>query len=170
MERQDLLAAVLRPGMAAEALHHGVEAPALQHIAEGDQQPVGVEWLHQEVQRAFAHGLDRAVQGAVRGDDDDRDLELAGADVLQDVEPVHVGQAQIEQHGIGRIARDVVQGLLAGQAVTGPERSALQVFQVDPRHRGRVLDEQHIGKFGIRHKRPPGFDAETLASLPRARQ
>src|SRR3954469_14532285 len=79
MEREDLRLATVVAGMAAQALYHRVETPALQHIAESDQQPVGVEWLHQEIESAFAHRLDRAVQGAVGGNDDNRGREYVGA-------------------------------------------------------------------------------------------
>jgi hypothetical protein len=144
---------------------------ALQHVVEGDQEPVGIERLHQEIERAFAHRLDRAVEGSVGGDDHHGRRELARADVLQYVEPVHVGQAQVEQHRVGRIALDIGQGLAPRHAMPRPERPALEIFKVNACHRQRVFDQQHVGQIGIRHNDgSPGIPTATLTPRGGVRQ
>ena len=77
----------------------------VQRVPDRDQQTVGGERLDDEIVGALAHRLDRGVDRAVRGDDDDRGGQAALADRAQDLDAVHVRQFEVEQHDIGRRRR-----------------------------------------------------------------
>ena len=70
-----------------------------------------VQRLEQVVEGAELHGLDGRLGGPVRGDDDHRQPGVDLADLAVGVQARHVGQADVEDHGVGRLAADRVESL-----------------------------------------------------------
>jgi hypothetical protein len=68
-----------------------LQLPAFERVAHRYRQAIRRERLHDEIVGAFAHRLDRDLDRAMRGDDDDGAGEVARADAAQDVEAVDVG-------------------------------------------------------------------------------
>ena len=120
----------------------GLQLPSLQRVAHGDDQPVGRERLHHEVVRAFAHRLDRDFHRAVRGDDDDRRGQVARLDPAQDVEPVGVGQLDVEQHHVGDGLVENLDRVLSRLGVDQFDVDLLQHLVIEAHDRGRVLNQQ----------------------------
>ena len=81
------------PRASSTALRRGGE-----RVVDGAEEPPLVERLDQEVEGPGAHRLDRAVDRAVGGDDDDAGLGRLAAELAQELEPVAVGKLQVEEH------------------------------------------------------------------------
>ena len=75
----------------------------LQRLADHPPQLVQVERLEQVVVGALLHRLDGRVRRLGHGDEDDRDARVDPADLLVDLQPGLVGQAQVEQNDIRRL-------------------------------------------------------------------
>ena len=78
------------------------EPAALDRVAQHRQDFVVLERLREVVERALLGRGDRALDRAERGDHHDRQLVVEPADVVEHLEPVPVGQHQVEQHGVER--------------------------------------------------------------------
>ena len=95
--------------------------PLLGLVADGaaleGAQPGGelgeAERLGQEVVGAAVEGADLALLVGVPGQDQDRHVEPA-AQPAHDLDPVDVGQPEVEHHQVGGLAGGEVDGLRAG--------------------------------------------------------
>ena len=65
--------------------------------------------LEQVVEGPEFHGLDGRLRGPVGGDDDHRHAGVDLADLAVGLQARHVGQADVEDHGVGRLAADRVE-------------------------------------------------------------
>ena len=83
----------------------------LQRLADHPPQLVQVERLEQVVVGALLHRLDGRVRRLGQGDEDDRDARVDLADLLVDLQPGLVGQAQVEENDIRRPGADPLQAL-----------------------------------------------------------
>jgi hypothetical protein len=119
--------------------------PALRDRAlDGGEQRREVERLGQIVEGAVAHGADGALRVAVRGRDDHRHvLLLPGADLAQELEPVAVAQADVEQDAVGRARGQLAARL--GEAGRRRRGEAEPLDRADEpfTHAGLVLDDEH---------------------------
>src|ERR1700761_3505111 len=113
---------------------------ALQNVAQGGAQPLGGEGLHEEVVGAAAHGVDRQGDRAMGGDDDNRDVLGLGADLAQQFHAAAVGQADIQQHRLGRLALDELPRRRQRIDRNHLNRLVAQILQVNLHQRRRVLD------------------------------
>ncbi len=102
-----------------------------------------VERLLHVVERARAHRGDRPRAAAVRRDDDRRRRPAPHRQLLEQRRAVAVGQAQVEQHRVDRLAGQRRARL--GQRRGLAHREAVVAQQVAQRlaRRGVVLDQQH---------------------------
>src|SRR5579862_4020248 len=73
----------------------------------------GLEGLLDEIVGAFLHGLDRLVDRAEGGDDDDRGLGAFLAQLLQHPKAVAFGKLEVQEDHVGVLVRDPGQGLPA---------------------------------------------------------
>jgi hypothetical protein len=126
-------------------LHRGQligELAPVQRIANRDAQAVTRARLHHEVERAFAHRLDRQIDRSLAGDDDHFDRDVARFDLPQDVEPVHVRQLHVEQDDAWRRFVDGRQRRGAGfENLDAARRAvALQIALIGFRYRRHVFD------------------------------
>ena len=96
-------------------------AALLDRALDGGEERREIERLGQVVEGAVAHGADGALAVAVRRRHDDRHVALrAGADLAQELEPVAVAQADVEQHAVGRARGQLAARL--GEAGRGRAR------------------------------------------------
>ena len=72
---------------------------------------VQVQRLEQVLEGPQLHGLDGGLGGPVRRDDDHRQPGVDLADLAVGVQSRHVGQPDVEDHGVGRLAADLLRGL-----------------------------------------------------------
>jgi hypothetical protein len=79
-----------------------LEAGLRQNLA----QPLEIEGLGQVLARAELDGFDRAVDRGVRGHQNHLAPRMSGADLPQEIEPVHVGHAKVDHRQIGGPARE----------------------------------------------------------------
>ena len=122
---------------------------ALESVAQRHQKALGCERLDEEVVSAAAHRLDREVDRAVSGDDDHGDPGGLAAEPPQQVEPVHVGQVDVEKDQIeirpGRAGRGP---LLRFRPAPPPHVRAASARhragqgRARPRRRGRGVDQR----------------------------
>ncbi len=110
--------------------------------AQARRQLAEIERLGQEVVGAGVEAIDPRAQRAARRQDQDRRPDWAFAQAFEDLDPVHVGQAEIKDQGV------VPDGLGGGQAVLAArdviDRKAVRL-QADPDQLGEagiVFDQQ----------------------------
>jgi hypothetical protein len=94
---------------AAQSRDLAAEPVAVDGVGDALEQVVIVERLGHEAERAAAHRVDRGVDGAVRGEDDDGDVGGTVRDPVQDVEAGLLAEAEIEQHRVEPLARDLLE-------------------------------------------------------------
>ncbi len=83
---------------------------ALGSVADGPDQQLAVDVsLHQIVLSAGANGPHGQSFIIVTGEHDDRNLGRLGVGAHQGVEPVGVGEREIQQHDVERVAAQAVQ-------------------------------------------------------------
>src|SRR5262245_29809543 len=73
----------------------------LERVEDGAQQPVLLERLLDEIERAFLHRLDRHRHVAVPGEEDDRDVDAALEKLLLEREAGHPWHAHVEHDAGG---------------------------------------------------------------------
>jgi|GEM_PF-5776421 len=111
--------------------------------ADGMNEAFFGERLHQEIDRAGAHRLDRDANRSLRRDDDDRQVDTRLAHPRHDLLARNIGQAQVEQH---QMMLAGFQRLLCGGAgfdMIDGKCLAAQETLVGPRKGGSVLDKEN---------------------------
>ncbi len=126
-----------------------------QRFADHAPQLMQVERLEQVVVGALLHRFDGRIRRLGHGDEDDRDPRVDAADLLVDLEPGLVGQAQVEQNDIGRCWHRFVDPFGAGAGhldpVTGGGKRLPHLLRDQDRV---VVDEQHMGHGRLHLGRP----------------
>ena len=79
------------------------------------QDPLALERLLDEIERAQLGGFDRGVDVAVARDHDDRHRLDEMPQLLQDFEAVHARHLDVEEHEIRRFTLDQLDAFLAGR-------------------------------------------------------
>ena len=127
---------------AAEGFHLALQRNIGQRVLDGGDQPGAGEGLDQIVEGAAAHRPHGGGERGVGGDHHHRRRCRPGADILQDVEPVHVRQLEVEQQAIDLV---VAQHGVGGLAVGGHQQVVAERFQMHAAGHGQrrtVLDDQ----------------------------
>ena len=88
---------VAREGL-LEDLDNFQQARFFKGVPERHPQTVGRKRLHQKIGRAKTHGLDGHVYRAVRRYDDNDCRTACLLQGFEDLDPVHVGQLEVEEH------------------------------------------------------------------------
>ena len=84
--------------------------PAAAHgVPHRQEQRGALGRLVEEGVRPGLQALRRGELVAVPGQDDDRHVDAAAAQVVEQPEPVHAGHLDVEQHGVRRLAVDAVE-------------------------------------------------------------
>ncbi len=133
----------MKSGVTSTALTLGQHGSAHRGSQPGEQL-VHAERLGEVVVGAEVEGLDLGGLGAAARQHDDRDRRPA-AQAAHDVEPVHAGQAEIEDHGVGMVAGGELERVLAGAGqidlvATGAEVDVERLQDADV-----VVDDQTRG-------------------------
>ena len=100
----DVLELVALLELDREERHLAGEAAVVDRLADLDEQFLLGERLLDVVERAEAHGLDGALDGAVRGHHDDLGHRLRRLDGAQDVDAVVRAHPEIGEHDVVRAA------------------------------------------------------------------
>src|SRR6185503_11214874 len=105
-----------------------------------------------EPERAGTHGLDGGIQLAERGHQDHRHLGLDTLDLAQQLEPVSVGELEIEEREVGHVALHR-HARLADAAHAGHGMAlVLQCFHDEVADRVLILHHQDVD---LAHRTPP---------------
>ena len=132
---------------------------ALERPARERQELVLLEGLGQVVERAELHGGHGGPDRLHRRDQDHLDALVDGLDPLEDLDPVHAGQPDVEQHEVHRRGPDDFEraGTVGGRRRrrSGPRGSA----GTTPGHRGRR-----------RRRESPGAPCRDSSTNRRARE
>ncbi len=75
--------------------------PLLERAADEAQQLLGRIRFRDEMERAELDRFDGVRERVVRGEDDHREIGKIAAQLAQHIEPIGIGQAEIEQDEIG---------------------------------------------------------------------
>ena len=144
----DLAGADDRLRMALRAADDGVDA--------GDQF-VAVEWLGDIIVGAEAQGADLAVHLAHARQDQHRGADLGGAQFLEHVIAVHVGQVEVEQDDVVIIELAEIEAFFAEIGRVDVEAFGAE-HQLDALGRGRLVFDQQDSHWLFPRSRP---DART---------
>ncbi len=111
-------------------------------VVHGIQKTLFVEGLDQKIIGPVAHRVDGAVDRPVRGNDDDDGFGTDRQKFAHQIQPVAVGQHQVEQDNPRfdgpKGPQAVFGGAFAADGVTRPRR----IDFIDELERGRVLDQK----------------------------
>ena len=135
----------------------GRRLAAAQQGAHAGQQLHEGEGFHQVVVGALFEALDAVIERAARAQNQHRRPGLAVADFLQHLEPVHIGQHQVEddQVVIGGV-KEVERGGAGGRGVHGVAR-ALQSPAQEIGDALFVLDHQYPHGTSLTHRKTAGL-------------
>ena len=140
--------------LAAQRLHLAHRFEPLDDLVEQDLQTLNVDRFGQVVVGAFLHRLDRGVDGALRGEQQRRDI---GADLRQGAqqrEPIHARHHHVGNHDRRTERRDLLERFFAVARRFRDEAPAPDEL-LEPHARGAVvLDNQHALGYDLRF----GFD------------
>jgi hypothetical protein len=75
------------PDLAAQLLHLALELARARHLRRERLHLVHAERLHEIVERAALHRLDRVLEAVLRGDDHDRGVEAEALHAVEQLEP-----------------------------------------------------------------------------------
>jgi hypothetical protein len=148
VEQRDRVGRVLDQGAEPLFARHQLllGALALDRIAQHASQEMAFDTtLHQIVLRTRPHGLERQALVIEPGDHDDRLVRRAAARPDERVDPLAVGQSQIEQHDVHPGATESGQGLVEPLDALEIERLRLyftQQLENQPGVSRVVLDEE----------------------------
>ncbi len=81
------------------------QAGELQRLADDAPQLLRIERLEEVVVRPVLHGGDRRVGGRHAGDEHNGDAGIGPANGLIQLQPGAIGQAYVEQDGVGHLGR-----------------------------------------------------------------
>ena len=126
---------------------------ATQHGADASDELARVERLGDVVVGAHLEADDAVDRIAARRQHDHRQPRRALAQRAEDFDAAHVGQHQVEQDEVGRVAFGGRRGDAVGAARRVRQRDALALEQPDEQSRQLdvVVDEQDRGRDGGRH-------------------
>ena len=115
----------------------------LDNLVEQDLQPLDVDRLGQVVVGALLHGLDRRLDGALRGQQQRRDVGALRLKRPQQTQPVHARHDQVGDDDGGTEGGHLLERVLAVGGRIGEKSPALdQLLEADARG-VIVLDDQH---------------------------
>src|SRR5207249_7643936 len=100
--------------LAAELLELALQVGVLGRPLQVQPQLLDVERLGDVPERPELHGLDRRLQRLGRGQHDDRQVHVAGAELLEELHAVHPRYEDVEQHDVGGRAGERLERLLGG--------------------------------------------------------
>jgi len=135
-----------------------VPRPALHHHVQPREQLLHDEGLHDVVVGAEIEAAHARIDFVPRGKDHDRYVAAVAAHAREKVEAVAVGQAQVEQHGVRRAARE---GAARGGGIGDPFGHAIGIFERHAQGRadhGVIFDQEDAHRPSIT---PPQDLAET---------
>ena len=121
------------------------------HLAE----LVEIDGLDQVIVGPLAHGLDGRLRAGVSRDDDHRQARIDLSDVDEGLQAGHVGQADVEDHGVGRLLADHVDPLLRARGGDDLQLVALQAALERVEDVWLVVDDQQL--LHPRTSKPVGF-------------
>ena len=128
--------------LAPQRLHLAHRLQAFDDLVEENLQPLDIDGLRQVVVGAFLHRLDGGVDGALRGQEQRRDV---GADLRQRAqqrEPVHTRHHQVGDDDGGPEGGDLLERFLAVARRVGDEAPALDKLLEAHARRRVVFDDQ----------------------------
>jgi hypothetical protein len=156
----------------AAAAHHAVavvedepqppvllgEALLAERVPRGDQDALAVGRLLDEVEGAQLHRLHRRLHRAVAGEDNDGRRAVLLLQLLQDLEPVHLGHLDVEEHEVRRLllgelephrpvrGEEDLVALVLEDHLEGRADGVLVVDDEDPRLHGRLSTSIRVRK------------------------
>src|SRR6185503_4544457 len=108
----DHLVEILAPGqLGPQEDDLALERALLEGAANDGQDLLLVERLGEVIERAQLHGRHRGADSLDRGDQDHVELVVEGLDALQDLQPVHAGETDVQKHQIHLVGAHDVEGL-----------------------------------------------------------
>jgi hypothetical protein len=123
-----------------------LQPPRFGRFLDGEHEPLRVERLLQEVERAQLHRAHRVVDGAAPGEEDDGHAGLLEARVREDVEPRAVRDRQIREHEIERPAIDGLARLFHRRHGDDLVAVLRQLGAEQAPERRVVLDDEHVSE------------------------
>ena len=136
---------MLEPGQLA------FERAGVEGVAQADLQPLGADWLDDEIDGAGAHRRDHVVDAAMGGLHDHRQLDAGLAQPRQHAQPIEVRHHQIEDHAIDPAAVRQTEQLQRRIAVVERERLVAELLQHAFKQAALdrvVVDDEHAAAHG----------------------
>jgi hypothetical protein len=123
-----------------------------ERVPQRDQQPIPTDGLFQEIARPQAGGLHGRLDGPVPRHHQHRKARARLEQLLEDGEPVHVRQLDVQEHGVDRPCERNLQPELPGPGQLGVVARQLQRLAEREEDVLLVVDEEDA----VGHHRTPG--------------
>ena len=123
-------------------LHFAQRLLPLDRLLQQDAQPRRIDRLAQVVVGAFLDRLDRRLHGALRGEQDEREIGQLILQRAQQLEPAHARHDQVRHDDGGTEGRDLLQRLFAVGGDVGLESPGADELGEPDARRGIVLDDE----------------------------
>jgi len=162
----DALAPVGARERGLQLAHLARQAPVLERAIDRHRHRLGLQGFDEVVVSAGLDGTDRARRAGVGGDDDDRHVDAAGAELRQDVQPVAVGQPHVQEHEVRPPARHLRQRACGGLGLDHRERAIGEKLAHELADGGVVVDDED----GSGHGRACTICERIIAGSMRNRQ
>ena len=128
-----------------EELHLLPELPRLEGVAQGHAEVLEVDGLGDVVVGAEPHRLHRRADIGVGGHDDHLDVGMALLDLAEHLDPVRVGQLEIQQEEVGALLPDGRHGSRAVLRGLDVVAELLERLLEGPANQALVVNDQHSG-------------------------
>ncbi len=111
--------------------------------------------LREVVVGAQPHGLERARDLGMAGQDQHLDRECLGADLAQDLQATAVGQVQVQEHDVEAVVPQLLACIRDRKDPRHVVPSRAQLLLDDAPERGVVLENEHGDPLRSGHRLPP---------------
>ncbi|MNE19286.1 hypothetical protein D3C80_1123590 [compost metagenome] len=127
--------------MQAAVLQH--QLAFFQGAAQAAEQGFGAEGLFKKVVGAIAHGLDRHRHIAMAGEQDHRQVGIAGLQLFEQLQAVHAGHAHITEDHPGEVHRQLLQAVFGTAEQLHVEAGQAQPLLYGGADAGFIVDDHH---------------------------
>ena len=156
----DAAEAALLAQLAAQLLDLAQRLLPLDRLLQQDAQPRRIDRLAQVVVGAFLDRLDRGLDGALRREQDEREIGQLILQRAQQLEPAHARHDEVRHDDRGTEGGDLLHRLFAVGGFVGLKAPRADELGEPDARRGIVLDDQDAlgdGRPAVRRRRLIGF-------------
>jgi hypothetical protein len=134
----------MAPDFSPQRLDFAAQTCSFERVLNGDAQLLKVEGLADEVVSSQFQSVFHVFQLRIGRNRDDRRRILRLPDLLENLDPAHIGHANIEQHQVGRLVLGKAQAGIARGSLDDLVSPLFALLTQRPAHQALVVDNQDL--------------------------